>query len=174
MESALKTLLKGLIQSWGTRSSTFDDYVKGKGKGLVGLLYGRPGLGKPLTAEAIAEIAELPLYQLSSGSLGHLANEINKSLTHILELSSHWRAALRIDEADVFLAQRDRHDLERNAVVSIFHRKGTLHVLVQLRKKDSVYEEEHPRRLEQRRAVPIEPPTSIEGLGEASGRNAGT
>ena len=102
--------------------------MKGKGQGLVGLLHGRPGLGKTLTAEAIAEVAELPLYQLSSGTLDHLAHEINKSLTRFLELSNHWRAVLVIDEADVLLAKRERNDLERNAVVSTFLRELEYHL----------------------------------------------
>lgn len=37
------------------------DFVAGKGGGLVVALHGRPGTGKTLTAEAIAELLHVPL-----------------------------------------------------------------------------------------------------------------
>ena len=30
--------------------STYDDFIIGKGRGMIGLLHGEPGLGKTLTA----------------------------------------------------------------------------------------------------------------------------
>lgn len=40
------------------------DLVAGKGAGAIFLLHGPPGVGKTLTAEAIAELLERPLYQV--------------------------------------------------------------------------------------------------------------
>jgi ATP-dependent 26S proteasome regulatory subunit len=48
----------------------FEDFVVEKGKGLIGLLMGDPGIGETLTSEAIAETARMPLYMISSGELG--------------------------------------------------------------------------------------------------------
>lgn len=70
MHQSLNGTIFRLIKTHSTRSSGFDDFVKGKGKGLVGLLLGPPGSCKTLTAEAIAETAHMPLYMISSGALG--------------------------------------------------------------------------------------------------------
>ncbi|ROV88968.1 hypothetical protein VMCG_10160 [Cytospora schulzeri] len=101
---------------------TFDDIVKGKGKGLVCVLHGPPGVGKTLTAECVAEFVQRPLFMVSSGDLGVTSEQLDKQLTEIMDMTSTWRAVLLIDEADVFLEQRALHDLHRNAMVSVFLR----------------------------------------------------
>ncbi|KAF2208448.1 hypothetical protein CERZMDRAFT_107513 [Cercospora zeae-maydis SCOH1-5] len=116
------TSMRQLIQSHSSRAP-FDDFVPGKGQGLIGLFSGQPGLGKTFTAEAIAEMAEKPLYSISSGALGSAAHEINTKLRQIMNLCAHWKAVLLLDEADVFLAKRNVLDLERNAIVSVFLRE---------------------------------------------------
>lgn len=116
------TSLRQLIQSHSLRAP-FDDFVPGKGQGLIGLFSGQPGLGKTFTAEAIAETAEKPLYSISSGALGSAAHDINTNLRQIMNLCAHWQAVLLLDEADVFLAKRNIYDLERNAIVSVFLRE---------------------------------------------------
>ena len=97
--------------------------VQGKGRGLIGLLSGRPGCGKPLTAEAVAEVTKRPLYAVSAGELGTEVSKVDAQLTLILELSHRWSAVLLLDEADVFLQERDSKDVARNALVSIFLRQ---------------------------------------------------
>lgn len=123
MDNGLKTVIRRLVQAHKSEVSHFDDFVKGKGKGLIGLLLGPPGTGKTLTAEAIAEIAEMPLYSVTSGTLGSSASSLERGLQQCLQLARRWRAVLLLDEADVFLARRDMADLERNAVVSVFLRE---------------------------------------------------
>ncbi|KAI0535349.1 P-loop containing nucleoside triphosphate hydrolase protein [Xylaria digitata] len=123
MDARLKETIYQLIKAQSSGSSKFDDFVKGKGRGLIGLLFGPPGTGKTLTAEAIAETAEMPLYMVSSGSLGHEAEDIYDNLSSILELATHWKAVLLLDEADVFLAKRTTTDLKRNAIISVFLRE---------------------------------------------------
>ncbi|KAK8241968.1 P-loop containing nucleoside triphosphate hydrolase protein [Phyllosticta capitalensis] len=120
MKQSLKNIIFRLVTAHSSRTSDFDDFVKGKGKGLVGLLQGPPGSGKTLTAEAIAETAKMPLYTISSGALGTGPVEIHKSLVKILHLAAHWKAVLLLDEADVFLTKRTMADVSRNAIVSIF------------------------------------------------------
>jgi hypothetical protein len=56
LDSRHKELIHALVEQHASRVSTFDDFVRGKGKGLVGLLAGPPGCGKTLTAEAAAEV----------------------------------------------------------------------------------------------------------------------
>jgi hypothetical protein len=52
MESEQKEMVRGIIESHHASSSSFDDFVPGKGRGLVFLLHGPPGCGKTLTAGA--------------------------------------------------------------------------------------------------------------------------
>lgn len=116
-----KQFIRVLVESHA--NSSFDDVVRDKGKGLVGLLAGPPGVGKTLTAEAIAEIAHRPLYTISSGELGASAETVQKGLRKILELGEAWNAVVLLDEADVFLLHRNRTDLLRNSITSIFLRE---------------------------------------------------
>ncbi|CAG9953903.1 unnamed protein product [Clonostachys rosea f. rosea IK726] len=123
LDKSLKDTVTKLVIASNFADSGFDDFIKGKGKGFIALLSGPPGSGKTLTAEAIAETARMPLYMVSSGALGHEAEDIHKKLAQILKLASHWKAVLLLDEADVFLAARTLTDIKRNAIVSIFLRE---------------------------------------------------
>lgn len=102
--------------------SSFDDIISGKGRGIICLLSGPPGVGKTLTAEAVAENLKVPLHMLSSGDLGSDPWEVERELNSILELVARWNAILLLDECDVFLEARSTHELERNKIVSIFLR----------------------------------------------------
>lgn len=124
MNEQAKTLVRSLVQQHSSdQSSGFDDIISGKGKGLIGMFSGPPGSGKTLTAEAVAEITRRPLYSVSAGELGVDPKSVDENLTMILELSHRWNAVLLLDEADVFLQQRDMRDVNRNALVSIFLRQ---------------------------------------------------
>ena len=103
-------------------SGAFDDIVKNKGRGLILVLHGPPGVGKTLTAECVAEFSHRPLYIVSSGDLGTHSSVLDTQLSRIMDLASTWKAVLLIDEADVFLERRSLHDMERNSLVSIFLR----------------------------------------------------
>ncbi|KAF2161566.1 hypothetical protein M409DRAFT_37534 [Zasmidium cellare ATCC 36951] len=115
-----KDLVQALVANHiQQRNHSFDDIVKGKGKGLILVLHGPPGVGKTLTAETVAEFCKRPLYMVSSGDLGTESSTLDERLTRILDMASTWRAVLLIDEADVFLERRSLHDMERNSLVSI-------------------------------------------------------
>jgi AAA+ superfamily predicted ATPase len=75
-----------------------------------------------LTAECVAEWVRCPLYMVSSGDLGTHSTTLDEQLTRIMDMTSTWRAVLLIDEADVFLERRSLHDMQRNAMVSVFLR----------------------------------------------------
>lgn len=123
MDTRKRNLIHSLVKSHRNGAETFDDVVSGKGKGLVGLLSGNPGVGKTLTAEVIAEVTKRPLYMLSAGELGTQVEDVEKKLDMVLEVTRQWGCVLLIDEADVFLQERDGLDLERNAMVSVFLRR---------------------------------------------------
>ncbi|KAL2066084.1 hypothetical protein VTL71DRAFT_2155 [Oculimacula yallundae] len=115
-----KELVHALVKNHG--SEDFDDMIKGKGKGLVFVLHGAPGVGKTFTAESIADDVRRPLYVVNSGELGVTPYEVENHLNSALKLATHWGAIVLIDEADVFLEQRTVHDLTRNCLVSLFLR----------------------------------------------------
>ena len=94
------------------------DIVQGKGKGLIILLHGVPGVGKTSTAECVAEKTGKPLFSITCGDLGFSPAEVESSLGEIFRLAHLWDCVLLLDEADVFLAQRTKQDLKRNALVS--------------------------------------------------------
>ncbi|PKK54014.1 hypothetical protein CI102_1221 [Trichoderma harzianum] len=119
-----KSFLQTVIESHvALRDDSFDDIVRDKGKGLVGLLCGPPGVGKTLTAEAVAEVAKRPLLVVSSGQMGSSVGEVEKCLKAEIELAEAWKAVLLLDEADVFMAERDDEHIERNAITSVFLRE---------------------------------------------------
>ncbi|KAI8932392.1 hypothetical protein NX059_010579 [Plenodomus lindquistii] len=117
-----KELILGFTESQRKLKDTFDDVIEGKGKGMIILLCGPPGVGKTLTSESVAEEMRVPLYLMSAGDLGYDPRKVESNLQNILEMCTRWNAVLLLDEADVFLEQRSLHELERNKLVSIFLR----------------------------------------------------
>jgi SpoVK/Ycf46/Vps4 family AAA+-type ATPase len=117
-----KEMILTFSESHLQNRGTFDDVISGKGKGMIMLLSGPPGVGKTLTAEAVAEHMHCPLHSITSGDLGSAPAEVERNLTSILALVARWNAVLLIDECDVFLETRASRDLERNKMVSIFLR----------------------------------------------------
>ncbi|MCJ1376077.1 hypothetical protein MMC20_007315 [Loxospora ochrophaea] len=119
-----RDLIHSLVKSHQNDGETFDDFVQDKGKGLVGLLSGNPGVGKTLTAEVVSEVTKRPLYMVTAGELGTDVSLVDQHLEMVLEITRRWGCVLLIDEADVFLQARDAAvDLKRNALVSIFLRR---------------------------------------------------
>ncbi|KAH0552894.1 hypothetical protein GP486_006905 [Trichoglossum hirsutum] len=117
-----KELIQAMVESHVEGDDSFDDIIQGKGKSLIFLLHGAPGVGKTLTAESIADYTKRPLYMVSSGELGTDPVEVEEKLTHVLDIATTWKAIVLLDEADVFLQQRSGSDVKRNALVSIFLR----------------------------------------------------
>ncbi|KAJ3558215.1 hypothetical protein NM688_g1055 [Phlebia brevispora] len=118
-----KNVLTTLVEAHSSvASQKIDDFISGKGQGLVINLYGNPGTGKSLTAEAMSEHLHKPLYVVGAGDLGTNATKVDGSLASILKISASWGAVVLIDEADVFLEERALHHIERNAMVAVFLR----------------------------------------------------
>ncbi|KAJ6534955.1 P-loop containing nucleoside triphosphate hydrolase protein [Mycena capillaripes] len=116
-----KTLLRSLVEAHHAEVG-FDDFVKGKGAGLVVNLFGPPGVGKTFSAEATSEHVKRPLYVVGAGDLGTRAEDLDLALQRVFDVATAWKAIVLIDEADVFLERRSLHDLKRNAMVAVFLR----------------------------------------------------
>jgi hypothetical protein len=114
-----KDLVRALVTNG---AGGFSDIISGKGGGCIFLLHGEPGVGKTLTAEAIAELLHRPLYSVSVGELGVSTDALESSLRQILDVAQIWNAVILIDEADIFLEKRTSGDILRNAMVGIFLR----------------------------------------------------
>ncbi|UZP36826.1 hypothetical protein NXS19_004642 [Fusarium pseudograminearum] len=123
-----REMVKSLVvQHFRSKQTSFTkdeqtDLIKGKGKGLILLLHGAPGVGKTTTAEGIAELFKKPLFQITCGDLGSTAREVEEELERNFALASRWGCILLLDEADVFLSARDRMDFVRNGLVAVFLR----------------------------------------------------
>ncbi|KAH7080232.1 hypothetical protein BKA63DRAFT_550873 [Paraphoma chrysanthemicola] len=98
------------------------DLVRGKGQGLVILLHGAPGVGKTSTAECVADTTKRPLFPITCGDIGDTATDVERNLEANFRLAHKWGCVLLLDEADIFLQKRDKHDIRRNAIVSVFLR----------------------------------------------------
>lgn len=106
------------VQGMESSASGHMDLVAGKGNGLIILLHGPPGAGKTSTAETIAAYTKRPLYSITCGDIGTVPEDIERSLENHFRLANKWGCVLLLDEADVFMAKRDWHSMERNAAVS--------------------------------------------------------
>lgn len=99
-----------------------EDLIRSKQGGLIFLLHGPPGVGKTLTAEAVAEVLHRPLYYVTMGELGVNPEDLEERLSDVLDLCAGWNALAVLDEADVFLEARSNSDLIRNAMVCVMLR----------------------------------------------------
>lgn len=118
-----KSLVRALVESHVNEGvDGFDGILKGKGKGLISILHGPPGVGKTPTAESAAERTRRPLYIVYSGELGTNPAKLEEALSRILDVATVWKAVLLLDKAGMFLESRSLDSLERNSLVSIFLR----------------------------------------------------
>ncbi|KAK0646904.1 hypothetical protein B0T16DRAFT_170904 [Cercophora newfieldiana] len=100
------------------------DFIAGKGRGLLVMLHGEPGVGKTATAEAIARSTKRPLFPISCNDLiTPNVGAVELALDDAFRLAHMWDCVLLMDEADVFLASRSTSMIHQNSLVSMFLRK---------------------------------------------------
>ncbi|EQL36111.1 hypothetical protein BDFG_02363 [Blastomyces dermatitidis ATCC 26199] len=122
--STLMALAK--TQMGVTPALPFDDFVAGKGCDLnIRFVHsGPPGVGKTLTAEAMAENFEWPLYPIPAAQLVTQSDRLENNLTRIFQIAKCFDALLLLDEVDVlFLERRASINMSKDAIVTIFLRK---------------------------------------------------
>ncbi|KAL3471639.1 hypothetical protein BJX99DRAFT_263039 [Aspergillus californicus] len=127
-----RKIIRALVQTHArAKGASYDgipvrrefDIVKGKGKGLIILLHGAPGVGKTSTAECVAAHCGRPLFPITCGDLGGTsAQEVEQNLERFFDLAMKWGCVLLLDEADVFLGERIQGHIVQNSLVSVFLR----------------------------------------------------
>ncbi|KAF5570300.1 P-loop containing protein [Fusarium phyllophilum] len=123
IDEAEKRLLVGFVGATKNgQLQHFDDFVHGKGKGLIMLLCGPPGTGKTFTAESVSENLKRPLYRIDTSDLGMDTSKLEGKLKTALDRCARWDAILLLDEADVFLEKRTSSNLTQNEMTTIFLR----------------------------------------------------
>lgn len=119
LDESVKQMVKALVVN---SEGTFTDIIQKKSGGTIICLNGRPGVGKTLCSESLAELLHKPLYSIGCGELGTSVDVLEKRLIEILEITHAWNAILLLDEADIFMEKRSTNDIQRNAMVSVFLR----------------------------------------------------
>ncbi|CAD6592025.1 MAG: hypothetical protein ASARMPRED_005917 [Alectoria sarmentosa] len=126
LQAIVKNQVRDAKQISGGRGEDPDDFqmdvVKGKGKGLIILLHGAPGVGKTSTAECVAAQLKRPLLPITCGDISTSVKQAEETLQEYCALAYRWKCVLLLDEADVFLAKREKGDITRNGLVSVFLR----------------------------------------------------
>ena len=98
------------------------DVIDGKGEGSIFLLHGPPGVGKTLTAEAIAELLHKPLYTVSMG-LGTNPESL-ESTCRISSCVQHPQPHDHVITSSHYHVQRP-HVITTHAAVSVRSRPGS-------------------------------------------------
>jgi hypothetical protein len=122
-ESHLKIIRSLTASQIGAKAAWAADSIRNKGKGVIILLHGPPGVGKTYSVECTAAAIRRPLLALTIADIGIKESSIETELTTWFYLAERWKAVLLIDEADIFLERRKHTDLARNGIVSAFLRK---------------------------------------------------
>ncbi|KAK1473275.1 hypothetical protein CCUS01_17196 [Colletotrichum cuscutae] len=129
IDDSHRTIIKSLMATHFRKKKSERrqfDIIQDKGKGLIVLLHGVPGVGKTSTAvwiaETVAAYYNKPLLPITCGDLGMTPTEVESNLQNAFQMAQAWDCVLLLDEADVFLAERSQDNIERNALVSVFLR----------------------------------------------------
>lgn len=76
-----------------------------KGRGAICMLYGLPGTGKTMTAEAVSDKLKRPLIRVQVGGAFN-PDDISRLLGEAFRKAERYNAVLLIDEADIFIRKR--------------------------------------------------------------------
>ena len=121
-----KNILLALVDQHESRDKlahTVKGIVEGKGRSVVILLHGPPGVGKTLTMETLAKATGKPLIVVSVAEIDLRADQAESKLERLFRCAARWEAILLVDEADVFLEARTSDaGTECNALVSVLLR----------------------------------------------------
>ncbi|KAL8758795.1 MAG: hypothetical protein Q9199_001206 [Rusavskia elegans] len=119
LQEQSKRLISSLLERQDYQQEDgFDDLIQGKGKGLVFLLHGPPGVGKTYTAESIADHTRRPLLRAYAADVYGHGSVAEERMSELFLLAARWNGILLLDEADVYMEDRAIHDLHKNQLIS--------------------------------------------------------
>jgi SpoVK/Ycf46/Vps4 family AAA+-type ATPase len=75
-----------------------------------------------MRTECIADYTERPLLALTCSDIGVKPEAIETNLLKWFKLAENWGCIMLIDEADIYMEQRQIQDIERNHLVAAFIR----------------------------------------------------
>lgn len=112
-----RQFIERMIEKQGNTQVQSQDFIPGKGRGLLIMMHGEPGLGKTATAEAVAQATRRPLFPVSFSDLP-INWYFEETLEEIFRLAHLWDCVLLMDEADVILSTSSTYMESSNAYVS--------------------------------------------------------
>lgn len=71
-----------------------------------------------MTVECVAKLTKRPLISLSAADLGTEETRMERNLVNWFDRATLWGAIVLVDEAEVYLEQRQTGQLNRNALVT--------------------------------------------------------
>ena len=122
IKGLVKRFVRGTTSQDGSTEPWAADFIPDKGDNQIFLLHGKPGVGKTLTSECVAEFVQRPLLALNCSDIGISIERIEDMLQRQFKRAKLWGAVLLLNEADVYLEQRLATDLQRNCLVAAFLR----------------------------------------------------
>ncbi|RSL63531.1 hypothetical protein CEP54_005135 [Fusarium duplospermum] len=123
LEDKYKSMLLSLVRMQDVNSEgSFRDFIEGKGRGLVFLLHGEPGVGKTMTAESLADFCERPLLRINGDTLENSSIGFEAGLSRVLQVAHSWKAVALLDDADMFLEQQTQPFQKRHPLTTAFLR----------------------------------------------------
>ena len=87
-----------------TQDILTQDFIIGKGRGLLIMLHGEPGVGKTATAEAIAHSTKRPLFPISCNDINTPSvRAVEQALDEVFRLAHMWDCVLCMSDQSEFL-----------------------------------------------------------------------
>ncbi|CAI6079631.1 unnamed protein product [Clonostachys chloroleuca] len=122
-----KTMLKALVMtkkpaakppgSTETPQDRANFLVSRNGRPLIMHFHGGPGTGKSFAA---AEIAEMPIFRVTCGSMGLTYEATGEAIVRSLRWAQKWKSIVVFDSLDIFIEKGPGSDLKDNRPPSAF------------------------------------------------------
>lgn len=118
-----KRMLSALVEAQDRRREQKppgfdDDLIRGKGEGTLILLHGPPGVGKTLTAEALAGSLGRPLLSIRIADLGTTSKGLEENLSQYFKLAERWNCIMLMKDADTIIESRRIDDREGTSITA--------------------------------------------------------
>lgn len=125
-----KKMLESVVRCTDPTSDRICDFVSNKGLGLNLLFHGPSGCGKTLTAQALSNLHQKAVFNISAGDLGSDIGTVEHQLRFISNVVARWSIYVQIDECDLFISARENVNLVLNELTCCFLRFLETHATI--------------------------------------------